>query len=320
MRVFEIEEIRRAVAFPEVIDAMRAAVVAQARGECDTPMPMHLAIGPDDAEVHVKSSYRRGGEFFVLKAAGSFPARLARGLPSGSGMMLLCSAATGDPAALFLDGGWMTDMRTAAVSAMAARALGRRDETLGILGTGAQARLQAVLHAEVLPLRRVEIWGRSPDRLEACRRDLASLLPGVEVEAAPSPAAVAGESSLLVTATPARAALLSLADVRPGSLLSAVGSDSRGKQELDARILEAASLLLVDSVAQCERLGELQHAPSERKRAVELGAFLSSPAPIDPQGLVVCDFTGLGVEDLAIAELVYRKILDAAAQAPAPTG
>ncbi|MGE5277360.1 MAG: hypothetical protein ACM3SU_10235, partial [Acidobacteriota bacterium] len=194
IRIVEIEEIRRAVAFPEVLDAMRAAVVAQARGECDTPMPMHLAIEPEDAEVHVKSSYRRGGEFFVLKAAGSFPARLARGLPSGSGMMLLCSAATGDPVALFLDGGWMTDVRTAAVSAMAARALGRRDATLGILGTGAQARLQAALHAQVLPLRRVVVWGRSPDRLESCLRDLQALLPEVEVAAAPSPAAVAREA------------------------------------------------------------------------------------------------------------------------------
>ena len=312
IRIVEIEEIRQAVVFPEVIDAMRSAVVAQARGECDTPMPMHLAIAPEESEVHVKSSYRRGGEFFVLKAAGSFPARLARGLPAGSGMMLLCWAATGDPAALFLDGGWMTDVRTAAVSAMAARALGREDATLGILGTGAQSRLQAALHAQVLPLRRVVVWGRSPDRLESCRRDLAALLPEVEVAAATSPAAVAREARLIVTATPARAPLLSPADVRPGTLLSAVGSDSPGKQELDTRILEAASLLLVDSLAQCERLGELQHAPAEREKAVELGAFLSSPTPVGPQAVVVCDFTGLGVEDLAIAELVYRKILDPA--------
>ncbi|MGE5277683.1 MAG: ornithine cyclodeaminase family protein, partial [Acidobacteriota bacterium] len=160
----------------------------------------------------------------------------------------------------------------------------------------------------------VVVWGRSPDRLESCLRDLQALLPEVEVAAAPSPAAVAREASLIVTATQARAPLLSAADVRAGTFLSAVGSDSPGKQELDARILEAASLLLVDSLAQCERLGELQHAPAERKRAVELGAFLLSPRTVETQAVVVCDFTGLGVEDLAIAELAYRKILD-----PAPS-
>lgn len=318
MRTVGLDEIRRLVVFREVVDAMRGAVIAQSRGECDTPMPMHLAIAGEDAEVHIKSSYRRGGEFFALKAAGTFPGRLAQKGSSGSGMMLLCSAATGDPVAFFLDGGWMTDVRTAAVSSMAARELRRRDSTLGILGTGAQARLQAALHAEVLDLRRVVVWGRTAAHVEAYRRDLAALLPGVEVAAAPSPAAVAEEARLIVTTTPARAPLLSSGDIRPGTLISAVGSDSPGKQELDTGVLAAASLLLVDSLAQCERLGELQHAPAERGRAVELGAFLSSPLPVGSQDVVVCDFTGLGVEDLAIAELVYRGLATGSG-GPSPT-
>ena len=96
-------------------------------------------------------------------------------------------------------------------------------------------------------------------------------------------------------------------------MVSAVGSDSPGKQELDPEILRKATLLLVDSIAQCERLGELQHAPNEKGMAVELGAFCQSPLPIDAaQDVIVCDFTGLGVEDLAIAEYVYRKLVPGA--------
>ena len=136
MLTFGLDAIQRAVVFSELIDAMRAAVVAQSRGECDTPMPMHLSLGAKDAEVHIKSSARRGGEFFALKAAGTFPRRPPEGGPPSNGMMLLCSAVTGDPVAFFLDGGWMTDVRTAAVSAMAARELRRRDEAIGILGHG----------------------------------------------------------------------------------------------------------------------------------------------------------------------------------------
>jgi ornithine cyclodeaminase len=81
-----------------------------------------------------------------------------------------------------------------------------------------------------------------------------------------------------------------------------VGADSPGKQELDPELLRRASLLLVDSRAQCERLGELQHAASERERAIELGAFCAAPAAYDRGGITIADFTGLGVEDLFIAE------------------
>jgi ornithine cyclodeaminase len=308
MQTFTLAEIRRAVSFPEVIGAMRDAVVAQSRGECDTPLPMHLSVGGPEEEVHIKSSHRRGGEFWALKAAGSFLGRLARGQTAGSGLVLLCSAAVGDPVALFLDEGWLTDVRTAAVAAMATRELGRTDRVLGILGTGAQARLAARMHAEIVPLARVVLWGRSVAHAEACRRDLGGVLTGVEVAVAGSPAEVAASARLIVTATASLAPLLSAGDLRPGTLLLAVGSDSPGKQELDPAILGRASLLLVDSLTQCERLGELQHAPTERERAVELGAFCDAPRAFDAKGVAVCDFTGLGVEDLAIAEYAYRRL------------
>ncbi len=112
MRIMELEEIRRVLDFPEIVDLMREAVMAHARGECEMPMPMHLSIG--SSEVHMKSSYRRGGKHFVLKIAGTF-----RG--AGNGMMLLSSAETGEPVAYLADGGHLTDVRTAAVAGLAAR-------------------------------------------------------------------------------------------------------------------------------------------------------------------------------------------------------
>ena len=126
---------------------MRDALIAHSRGECDTPMPMHLDIPPAAGEVHIKSSYRRGGNYFALKIATTFPGNVPRGLASGNGMMLLSSAETGAPVALLADDGHLTDVRTAAVAAMVARELGRRDTAIGILGTGIQARLQARMHA-----------------------------------------------------------------------------------------------------------------------------------------------------------------------------
>ena len=307
MQVIELPEIRRVLVYPELIDRMREALLAHWRGECDTPMPMHLDVAPEHAEVHMKSSYRRGGKYFALKIASTFPGNAARGLPTGNGMMLLSSAQTGEPVALLADAGHLTDVRTAAAAAMVARELGRRDTVIGILGTGIQARLQAQMHAEVLDLETVWIWGRTPQRAAECRRDLQVLLPRTEVVAADSPAMVARETRLIVTATASRQPLLNAADLQAGTHISAVGADSAGKRELDAEILRQSALLLVDSQRQCEKLGELQHAPAEWRRAVEIGAFCERRPAWDRTGITVCDFTGLGVEDLYIAEYCYQK-------------
>ena len=301
MRVVGSDEIRRAIGLPESIEAMRDAVIAQSRGECDTPMPMHLDLSAGGGgEVHIKSSYRRGGRHFALKMAGSYAER-----PYGA--ILLVSVEDGETLTYFDDGGHLTDLRTAAVSAMVARELGRTDSSLGILGTGMQARLQARLHAEVLRLDRVTVWGRDPDRLAACVRELSASL-GVRTVAAASPAEVASAARLIVTTTASREPLLRAADLLPGTHVSAVGADTPGKQELDPEILRRASLLLVDSLPQCLKLGELQHAPSEAPRAVEIGAFCAKPVEYDRAGVTVADFTGLGAEDLFIAEACQARL------------
>ena len=303
MKVVGQDEIRRSVSLSAAIASMREVVLAQSRGECDTPMPMHLDLSAGGGgEVHIKSSYRKGGRHFALKVAGTYVKR-----PYGS--VVLVSVETGETVAYFDDGGYLTDLRTAAVSAMVAKELGRTDTVLGILGTGAQARLQAQLHAEVLKLSEVFVWGRNPDRAAACAREIAVLLPGVRAVAAASPAEIAASAKLIVTATASRAPLLRGADIRPGTHISAVGSDSPGKQELDPEILRGASLLLVDSLKQCERLGELQHAPSEKPRAVEIGAYCAAPTAYDRAGITVADFTGLGAEDLFIAQSCFQSLV-----------
>jgi ornithine cyclodeaminase len=296
VKVIGPDEIRRRIGAAQAIAAMRDAVLAQTRGECDTPMPMHLDLSAaGGGEVHIKSSYRRGGRHVALKVAGTYAER-----PYGS--IALISAATGETVAYLDDGGYLTDLRTAAVAALVARELGRADRALGILGTGVQARLLVELHAEVLPLADVWIWGRNPERAAACAIDIARRLPHVRARVAASPADLAAHATLIATATASRAALLGADDVRPGSHVSAIGADSPGKQELDPALLARAALLLVDSRAQCERLGELQHAPAQRDRAIEIGAFCAAPVAYDRAGITVADFTGLGVEDLFIAE------------------
>jgi ornithine cyclodeaminase len=300
MQVLTLDQIRGRIDDLAVIDCMRDALIAQSRGECDTPMPMHLDTN-NGGEVHMKSSYRRGGKYFALKMATTF-----HGV--GNGMMMLASAETGEPAALLQDAGHLTDVRTAAVAAMVARELGRADRTIGILGSGIQARLTARFHARVLPLETVWLWGRSADRVEACAQEIRRTVPGVRI--AESPAEVAASTKLIVTCTASRAPLLFARDLQAGTHISAVGADSVGKQELDPEILRKADVLLADSVRQCEKLGELQHAPDQVERAIEIGEFCEGHTGAGSAGTpgasVVADFTGLGAEDLFIAEMIFR--------------
>lgn len=285
MRILTLDEIKARIDDDLVIERMREALMAQARGECQTPMPMHLDTA-DGGEVHIKSSYRRGGKYFALKMAATFPGR-------ANGMMLLCSAESGEPVAYLADEGHLTDVRTAAVSAMVARELGRTDASIGILGTGIQARLTARFHRRVLPLERIFLWGRDRAKAENCAEEIGATVVS-------TPADLAASTRLIVTCTASRVPLLFARDLHAGTHISAVGSDSPGKQELDPEILRRADLLLVDSPAQCENLGELQHAPDQRGRAVEIGAFSGHAHT------TVADLTGLGVEDLYIAETIYE--------------
>jgi ornithine cyclodeaminase len=290
VRILNLFEIQALINDEEAIACMREALIAQARGECSTPMPMHLDT-VNGGEVHMKSSYRRGGKYFALKMASTFHGK-------GNGMMMLCSAETGEPVAYLADEGHLTDVRTAAVAAMVARELGRRDTSIGILGTGIQARLTARFHRHVLPLREIFLWGRDAEKAERCAQEIGATV-------VKSPAELAASTRFVITCTASREPLLLVRDLQAGTHISAVGADSVGKQELDPAILRAADLLLVDSLAQCEKLGELQHAPEPRETAVEIGNFCEWPRAAENS---VADLTGLGVEDLFIAELIYEQM------------
>ncbi len=285
MRILNVDEIRGRIRDEQVILGMREALIAQARGECSTPMPMHLDMA-NGGEVHIKSSYRRGGKYFVLKMAAN-----------ANGMMMLCSAENGEPVAYLADAGHLTDVRTAAVAAMVARELGRRDASIGILGTGIQARLTARFHRQVLPLERIFLWGRDAEKARLCAEEIGATV-------LKTPADLAAATRLIVTCTASREPLLLARDIQVGTHISAIGSDSVEKQELDPTILRQTDLLLVDSRAQCEKLGELQRALDQSARAVEIGEFCERPRAAESS---VADMTGLGVEDLYIAEMVLDR-------------
>lgn len=313
--IFEEQQIRQAVSPPDAIAAVRQAFRADGCGETVVPAVINLPIPGVDGEFHVKTAYVAGTPYVAVKVASGFYDNPSRGLPTGSGMMMLFDAATGMPAALLLDNGYLTDVRTGAAGAVAADVLAlARVRTVGVIGSGVQARQQAICLHQVRPFERLFAWSIDAPGLDCYVREMRERL-NVDAAAAADARAVTREADVLITCTPSRAPIV-LADwLRPGMHVTALGADGPGKQELDARCLARADLVVCDRIAQCARLGELQHALAagllrEADVHAELGQVVAGTKAgrtSDAQ-ITIADLTGVGFQDTAIASLAFERL------------
>jgi ornithine cyclodeaminase len=270
---------------------------------------MHIALIDRHGDVDVKSAYVRGLDFFAVKIASGFYDNEKRGLPAGAGLMVVLSAETGFCSAVLLDNAYLTDLRTGLAGAVAARQLAPASvETVGVIGTGVQARYQLRCLRLVRNIERVLVWGRRSERVQAYVDEM-SESEGLPVQAADLEGLVRA-SQVVITTTAATAPLVSAAWLHPRLHITAVGADLHGKQELEAQVLRAADVVVCDSIAQCLAGGELQHVAKEPAEAksmgvMELGAVVDGAVPgrCSEDQVSVCDLTGMGVQDTAIAVL-----------------
>ena len=313
MRVVDLAEIRRVLPSIDVVGAMEEGFVAYSAGKAVVPPVGELLLDQPPGEVHIKYGYLEGGEHYVIKVASGFPRNPALGRPANDGLMMLFERATGVPSALLMDEGYLTDLRTAAAGAVAAKHLApSRVERIGIVGSGVQARLQLELLAGQTDCREVAVWGRTKDSVEAYVRDVEPL--GFNTRAVPNAADILSTCNLVVTTTPSKAPLLRVPELRPGTHITAVGSDTPHKQELDAAILARADVVVADSVAQCRVRGEIARAAAagaiSGDDTVELGAVIagSSTGRTRDDQITVADLTGVAVQDIQIAQAVFDRL------------
>lgn len=316
MILFSEQEIRAHVGMDlAAISVVKDGFNALAGGKVEMPPIMRVDIPENHGEVDVKTAYIRGLDKFAVKISAGFFHNYQKGLPSGNGMMILISTETGVPQAVLLDNGYLTDIRTAAAGAIAAEYLACDDlDTVGVIGAGAQARYQMMALRQVRDFRRVMVYSPTQSRVDQYVRDMEAQL-GVKVVAAPSAEAVVKESGLVVTTTPSQSPVIRAEWLHPGLHITAMGSDAEHKQELDANILTAADLLVCDVKSQCFRLGELHHGLaagliSRESDIAELGELTSGlkAGRTDRRQITVCDLTGTGVQDTAIAAYAYAEM------------
>ncbi|TSE01362.1 cyclodeaminase [Mesorhizobium intechi] len=274
------------------------------------PPILRLDIPEQRGEVDVKSAYVPGIDGFAVKISSGFFDNPKLGLPSGGGMMVLLSARTGVVEALLIDNGYLTDVRTAAAGAVAAKHLSREDSTVAaIFGAGLQAGLQLEALRLVRPIAEARIWARDAARAEATAARLRERL-GIVVRAEPDAANAVAGADIIVTTTPSTEPLIKPGFIAAGQHITAMGSDAEHKNEIVPAVLRMADLYVADSARQTRRLGELHHAiaagvMAAEEEVTELGQIIAGErhGRRSASDITIADLTGTGVQDTAIATL-----------------
>ena len=314
MHLVTEQKLRELVHEDGSLRAVEDAFRALAEDRVEQPPPMAFDFPETSGEVHVKGAAIRGSPIFAVKIASGFYRNPEQNLPASSGLVLVLDQTTGFPLALLQDNAYLTEMRTAAAGALAARLLAHETiDKMAVLGAGAQARYQLRAIRRVRDVENVVAWSPTPARRELYCREMESEL-GLRCTPADTARDAVDDAGLVLSVTTARSPIVDGGAVSKSATIIAVGSDGPDKQELDAKILNQAGKVVVDRLSQCVRLGEVHHAieaglMGEDDVYAELGDVLTGKKPgREGDELIVCDLTGVGVQDAAIAELAWNAL------------
>jgi alanine dehydrogenase len=298
------EVVSRADAF----DAVRDVFAAMARGDARNFPVIREALGYADALYGFKSGFDKAGKSLGVKSGGYWPGNMAKGLTNHQSTVFLFDSDTGRLQAL-VGGNYLTAVRTAASSAVSIATLSRPDsKVLGMVGAGHQSTFQLRAAVEQRDFEKVVAWNPHPDMLPKLGAVAAEL--GLPFEAV-SREELGAQADVIITITSAFEPLMMRDWIKPGTHIACMGTDTKGKQEVDAHLVAAATVF-TDEVAQSISIGEAQHA---------IAQGLIGEADITPIGEVIngthkgrtskdeitlFDGTGVGLQDLAVASVAAR--------------
>ena len=301
---------------PDLLDAVEAAYRDVADGRDRSPLRSHVELS--DGALLLMPGVREAGAGASVKLVTVMPRNAERGLPTIHAIVVWFDAATGRPLAL-LDGAAVTAMRTGAASGVGTRLLARTDaETLAIIGAGGQAewQIRAVLAAR--PIRRVRVYARDAPRRDAFAARMADAT-GIEVIGAPSAQAAVRDADVVCCATTSTEPVFDATWVKPGAHVNGIGAYHLGMVELPPELFGRASVVAVDSreAAMAEAgdvVAGIEHGLVRREDLVEIGTVDREWAQTrDPLAITAFKSVGLAIQDVAAAELIVARLLDAPA-------
>lgn len=295
----------RLISRDDAFEAVESVFGSMARADAYNFPVIREAIGHADALYGFKSGFDRTGLVLGLKSGGYWPGNMAQGLTNHQSTVFLFNADTGQLKAL-VGGNYLTAIRTAAASAVSIAHLARKDaKVLGMVGAGHQSQFQLRAAAEQRNFERVVAWNAHPDmlpKLEAVANDIN--LPFESV----SQQELAAQADVIISITSAHEPLLMADWIMPGTHLACMGTDTVGKQEMDEQLFATATVF-TDEVEQSITLGEAQHAVKagllRQADITPLGAVINGthPGRSSAEEITVFDGTGVGLQDLAVAEV-----------------
>jgi ornithine cyclodeaminase len=312
-KIYDLVQIKRVLKSIQAVPEIEKGFVAYSEGKAVIPPVGELQFKEPPGETHIKYGYLLDDDYYVIKIASGFFQRPASSRYTSDGLMLLFKKGTAELVCILQDECYLTNVRTAAAGAVCAKYLAPKDvECMGIIGAGTQGRMQLEYLAHVTPCKEVMVWDIDQSALDDYKKDMEPL--GYRIRTVSNTEDICANCNLIVTVTPSKSPLLSADKIRKGTHITAVGSDTPQKIELDPAILQKADIVVADSISQCLLRGEIHHALAagvlEKERIVELGSVIIHPELRrgSVEQITIADLTGVAVQDIQIAKAVYRGL------------
>jgi ornithine cyclodeaminase/alanine dehydrogenase-like protein (mu-crystallin family) len=317
VRIISAEDIRARVGFEDLIEPVSQAFAESSAGLADNGLVvMFPAESRELGDVYVKTGSLRGHSVYIVKVSPWFRSNIERGQPQG-GFVGVFDSRTGQTLALLNEEHYLSDIRTAAAGALAARMLAPSNvETAAVLGAGVQAYWQPLALYRERPFTTLLIWARDPQKAHQLKARLSAELRGVDIRCSSDIEYTVRSADVLITATLAREPLVRGEWLRRGAHITAVGADDPTKCELDATALQRARVF-VDSRATAAANGDVHRAIragrySLEELAGELGEVIAgrTEGRTSDNDITIAKFVGIGAQDLVAAEVTLARLSD----------
>ena len=315
IRIVNAESIRASVSFEDLIEPVSRAFEESSAGLADNGLVVMFPAERNElGDVYVKTGSLRGHDVYIVKVSPWFSSNVERGLPQG-GFVGVFDSHTGRTLALLNEEHYLSDIRTAAAGAVAARMLApSKVATVAVLGAGVQGYWQPLALYRERPFTTLLIWARSLQKAEQLRTRLSGKLPDVEIRCSSDIERTVRSADVLITATGSREPLVDGAWLREGQHITAVGADDPFKCELDSTALQRGRVF-VDARETAEANGDIHRAIRAGRYSIdqvsgELGEVISGHAAgrTSDGDITIAKFVGIGAQDLVAAEVTLARL------------
>lgn len=305
------EEVKSVMDMHSDMQVVERAFRQHGLGKVQMPPKSYLYYTAYNGDLRTMPAYLEEENITGVKIVNVHPGNPMRNLPTVMALIILISPETGAPVAI-MDGTYLTDIRTGAAGGIAAKYLARKDsKVIGLVGSGNQARTQLEALCEVFEPESIRINSRKKENCEQFIREMADIVP-CEIRYEESIEKVC-DCDILVTTTPTRKPIVKSSWIKEGTHINAIGADAVGKEELDPEIL-LRSKIIVDDMVQALHSGEVnvplsKHYISENDIHAQLGEVMVDlkPGRTSEDEITIFDSTGLAIQDVATAHLVYER-------------